>query len=125
MSDEQERRNTDRLSVYMGAEITTPEGKVRSAITQDASPTGLLLLTRAKLEVGSKVTIRVYLPGEEEKFELVSASVVRREKLSIEESSLWREKVAVQLDDSVPVWVQEHFADISEKQAELFGRKKS
>jgi hypothetical protein len=123
MGDE-DRRTADRHTVYMGAEITTPEGKVRSAITQDASATGLLLLTRAKLEIGAKLSIRVYVPGDDDKSEVVEGTVVRRDPLDPNESSLWREKVAVHFDRELPAWLTSAFVDVSEKQEQLFGKKK-
>ena len=79
MTDESNRRIADRHAAYMGAEVTTPTGKIRSAITQDASATGFLLLTRAKLEVGTNVSVRVFLPGPGDSTEVISATVVRRE----------------------------------------------
>lgn len=124
MGADDERRTADRHPVYMGAEITTPEGKVRSAITQDASATGLLLLTRAKLEIGAKLTIRVYVPSDEEKSEIVEGTVVRRDPLDINESSLWREKVAVHFDRELPDWLTGAFLSVSEKQEQLFGKRK-
>ncbi|MBL8683525.1 MAG: PilZ domain-containing protein [Myxococcales bacterium] len=124
MGDEDNRRAADRHTVYMGAEITTPEGKVRSAITQDASATGLLLLTRAKIEIGAKISIRVYVPGEDDKSEVVEGTVVRKHALDASESSLWREKVAVHFDTNLPEWLTGAFVSVSEKQEQLFGKKK-
>jgi hypothetical protein len=120
MTDESDRRIADRHAAYMGAEVTTPQGKIRSAITQDASATGFLLLTRAALEVGSSVSVRVFLPGDVT--EVISATVVRREPLDPSEVALWREKVAVQFERPLPA-MAEHFQSISEKQRELFGKR--
>jgi|LNFM01.1.fsa_nt_gb hypothetical protein len=123
MSDE-DKRAADRHTVYMGAEITTPEGKVRSAITHDASATGLLLLTRARLEPGAKISIRVYVPGQDDKSEVVEGTVVRNHVLDANESSLWREKVAVHFDKPLPEWLTGAVVQVSEKQEQLFGKKK-
>jgi len=124
MTAEDERRTADRHAVYMGAEITTPEGKVRSAITQDASETGLLLLTRARIELGARLSIRVFVPGNDDKSEVVEGHVVRKEPLDINESSLWREKVAVRFDKALPEWLTSAFVKVSEKQEQLFGKRK-
>ncbi len=124
MTADDNRRAADRLAVYMGAEITTPEGKVRSAITQDASATGLLLLTRARLELGAKLSIRVFVPGDEDKSEVVEGHVVRKDALDINESSLWREKVAVHFDKELPEWLRTALVSVSEKQEQLFGKRK-
>jgi hypothetical protein len=124
MGSDDNRRVADRHAVYMGAEITTPEGKVRSAITQDASATGLKLLTRAKLEIGAKLSIRVFVPGQDDKSEVVEGHVVRREPLDVNESTLWREKVAVHFDHELPEWLTGALVDVSAKQEQLFGKKK-
>jgi hypothetical protein len=123
MTDEDNRRAADRHTVYLGAEITTEAGKSRSAITQDASATGFLLLTRARLELGSRVSVRVHLPGDDGRSEVVEGRVVRRIALAPSESSLWREKVAVQFDHGAPAWLVEGFVAVSARQDALFGRR--
>ena len=123
MTDENNRRAADRHTVYRGAEITTEAGKSRSAITQDASATGFMLLTRARLEPGSRVSIRVYLPGDGERSELLEGHVVRRIALDPSESSLWREKVAVRFDHDAPAWLVESFVDVRPRQGAPLGRR--
>src|SRR5262245_51437429 len=118
-----ERRRAERHPVYMGAEIETESGRVRSALTEDASATGILLLTRAKVEPGQTVQLRGFLPGGGEEPRLASGRVVRRESLSLEESELWREKVAIELTEPMPDLAAK-FEEIAARQAELYGRKR-
>jgi len=99
MPDAENRRAAERHVVYFVAELLPDEGeRVRVAITRDASETGLLLLTRARLELGQSVKVRVVLPGEVGEGHAVTGHVVRREALSPHEVDYWREKVALQFD---------------------------
>lgn len=117
-----DRRSASRLPVLLGAEIETPDGRVRSAVSKDASPSGLLLLTRAEVAVGDKVRLHVHrsdtaLPPFE-----VRGQVVRTEPLDASEALLWKRKVAIALDGSPP----ELFADareLAEHQAKLYHGK--
>lgn len=99
MSDAENRRIAERHVVYFVAELLPEHGeRARVAITRDASETGLLLLTRAHVEVGQSVTVRVLLPGDDGKRPPVTGRVVRREELSPHEVDFWKEKVALQFD---------------------------
>ncbi len=99
MADEDNRRLAERHPVYFVAELLPDDGnRVQVAVTHDASETGLLLLTRAHLEVGQSVTVRVLLPGDAPRQPPVTGRVVRREELSSSEVDFWREKVALQFD---------------------------
>lgn len=118
-----DRRRAERHDVYIGAEIETESGKVRSAVTEDASTTGLLLLTRARLQPGQRVKLRIFL-GPDKTPREASGRVVRNEPLDPEESSLWREKVAVALDEPVPD-VARTLAELAAKQAEIYGPRKN
>jgi hypothetical protein len=55
---------------------------------------------------------------------VVEGHVVRKEPLDINESSLWREKVAVRFDKALPEWLTSAFVNVSEKQEQLFGKRK-
>lgn len=118
MTDASDRRAAARHNVYIGAEIQTGQGPVRSAITRDGSATGLLLLTRAKLELGQEVQISVFLNEGEQR--AVSARVVRQEPLDSDENALWRSKVAVVM--SAPdADLAKRLEQIAEQQAETYG----
>ena len=119
-----DNRRADRHLAYIGAELETPEGKVRSGITHDASETGLLLLTRAKLTVGQSLKVRVFLPrgdGGSDQID-VTGQVVRREKLDLRGNDLWHEKVALTLSEPNPELAR-RVAEISAEQERIYGSK--
>jgi hypothetical protein len=119
MTDEKsERRAVARHNVYIGAEIDDSGGPVRSAITRDGSAKGLLLLTRAKLEVGQRVKINVFLNEGEQRS--VDAHVVRLEPLNSEENVLWRQKVAVEIEEP-DAELAAKLETLAEQQAETYG----
>ena len=95
------------------------DGPVRSAITHDGSASGLLLLTRARLEVGQEVTINCFLG--EGKPTVVRGKVVRQEPLGPEEKSLWRSKVAVEMAEP-NADLAKHFEKVSARQAVTYGK---
>jgi hypothetical protein len=115
-----DRRIAPRHSAYIGAEIDTGDGPVKAAITHDGSATGLMLLTRAELDLGQVVKLAVFLVEGTSKS--VSGKVVRRDQLSAEENTLWRSKVAVALDEADPE-LAKLFTDLAEQQAKIYGAK--
>lgn len=116
--DQSDRRAARRHAVYIGAEIDTGDGPVRSAITRDGSATGLLLLTRAKLEVGQEIKINVFLSEGESR--TVVARVVRQDPLDAEENALWRQKMAVEMIEADPDLAHK-LAELAAHQAETYG----
>ena len=91
-----ERRHAPRVEASFAGEIETQEGRHTIAITRDVSADGLLLLTRLQDPVvGATFKLRVMVGDEERK---VTCTVVRHEELSVDESTLWLNKVAVKLD---------------------------
>ncbi|MDB4953438.1 MAG: hypothetical protein JWO36_1007 [Myxococcales bacterium] len=94
----EERRGSPRHAVSFAGEIETPTGAQKVAITRDVSAAGLLLFTRTRqLTVGEAVKLRVMLGSKEAQ---VTGRVVRQEPLDVEETTLWRTKVAITLDPS-------------------------
>lgn len=118
MSDE--RRAAERHAAYVGAEIDTGDGPVRAAITRDGSATGVLLLTRADLEVGQSVKLNVFLV--EGTTRMVTGKVARQEPLDTQENSLWRTKVAIVLDEPNPELAAK-FDELAQQQARIYAKK--
>lgn len=102
-----ERRRRSRHAAYLPAELVVEGVTPRTAITKDISELGLLLLTRANLDRGQCVVVRIYLPGEELRSVDVPGKVVRLEELSDEEKGIWRIKVAFTFDKPQPEVAQE------------------
>ena len=100
-----DRRAAPRQQAHVSAALETAKGRSTIAITRDISTRGLLLLTRATLEVGEVVKLTVSLgdaPG------TLSGKVVRVENL--EDHELWRYKAAITVDDGDPVLARLHAA---------------
>jgi hypothetical protein len=118
MSDE--RRTSPRHAAYIGAEIKDSAGPISAAITHDGSATGLLLLTRAKLDVGQSVDLSVFLvEGEAHN---VTGKVVRQEPMLAEENTLWRTKVAIQIEPPDEA-LGKHFENMAKEQERVYGDK--
>jgi hypothetical protein len=96
-----ERRQSPRKAAHLPAELDGGTARATIAITRDVGASGLLLFTRAEVEVGQTVRLKVSL-GERGVREL-EGRVVREEELSIEDSTLWRTKVAIACDPDDPV----------------------
>ena len=98
-----DRRTSTRRPASLVAELDQggDDGEAKIAITRDVGATGLLVFTRAKVEIGDTVKLRVSLPDHGER--AVTGKVVRCERLSSGESTLWRRRVAIACDASDPV----------------------
>jgi hypothetical protein len=92
-----ERRMSPRHTAYLAGELETHEGESSIAITRDVSAAGLLLFTRIR-ELGETVKVTVMHAGE--KMQIVG-KVVRTEP--VDDSELWRTKVAISVDQDDPV----------------------
>ncbi len=97
MSASGERRVEPRKPAHLVAEIEVAGTRIGCGVSRDASASALLLLARTDLTPGSKVVLRLWVPGEKEPRTL-GAAVVRREKIPPGDSHLWAYKVAVVLD---------------------------
>lgn len=115
-----DRRAAPRHAAYIGAEIDTGEGAAKAAITHDGSATGLLLLTRADLEPGQTVKLAVFF--DEGEARSMTGRVVRRDPLDLDENTLWRCKVAVELDQPEPD-LDRAFTELADKQSAIYGTK--
>ncbi len=92
-----ERRSSERVSASLPGQIETSEGKQGIAITRDVSASGLLLFSRRSHAVGETVKLTLVLHGVEHQ---VAGRVVRQSRLEPGESTLWRTKVAIVVDDA-------------------------
>ena len=88
-----DRRAAPRKTAYVGAEITSSDGPPHLAVVQDASATGLSLLTRAPLAAGEPVRVGVQV--ESERRITVDGEIVRRE--DHRGDGPWRYRLAVAL----------------------------
>ena len=119
MTSGKERRRRVRHYVYLAAELVVEGTTPRTAITKDISEIGLLLLTRAKLELGQAVDLKIYLPGDEMRAVVVCGRVVRLEELADEEKGIWRDKVAFTFDEPQGNLAKE-FEKLAAEQAKVY-----
>ena len=86
-----ERREHPRVPVSLAGEIETDAGRASIAITRDLSTSGVSILSRMELPIGSPVTLKVMF---RDTAVMLTAKVVRNETVDPMLSSLWRFKVA-------------------------------
>jgi hypothetical protein len=96
MAEINEKRAAKREPVHFVAEIELDGQRLGCGVSRDASGMGLLLMTEAEPEIGSKVMLRLYVPGEGEP-RVLQASVVHSEKIPIAERAVWAYRVGVKL----------------------------
>jgi len=97
MVETNDKRVAPREPVHLVAEIEVDGQRLGCGVSRDASGVGLLLMTDAKLVVGSGLVLRLYIPREEEP-RILQAKVVRCEKIPVTERVIWPYRVGVQLD---------------------------
>lgn len=93
----------------------------RTAVIRDLSVTGALLLTGARVQVGERVTLNLYIQGDET-MKAVSGKVVRHERRDPATAGLWPFSVGVQFDDDL-TQLEDQIKDVAARQAALLGRK--
>jgi hypothetical protein len=98
MSEQSERRVAPRREAYVVAEIEIDGTVVNCSVSRDASAKGLLLLSRGEIATGSRITLHLHVPGEDDRRTL-KASVVRCERIPPRERELWSHRIAVSIVD--------------------------
>jgi len=95
--DSADRRTSHRLPASLPGQIETAEGKQGIAISRDVSAGGFLMLARHRLAIGEAVKLTIVAKHVEQH---VTGRVVRQELLEPGESTVWRTKVAIAVDDA-------------------------
>lgn len=90
----EDRRASPRHEAFISAALETSKGRTTIAITRDVSTTGVLILTRAALEIGEVVKLTAALGDAQH---ALSGTVVRVEP--VDDHELWRHKAAIAIDD--------------------------
>jgi hypothetical protein len=103
-----ERRGSPRLAASIAGELETADGHTAIAITRDVGANGLLVFTRLR-ECDGTVKLKVVHNGETM---LLTGRVVRMEP--VEDSQLWRNKVAIAIDGDQEA-IAKLFSAISEQ----------
>jgi hypothetical protein len=116
MTSSSERRLAARKTAHFVAEIETNGTRIGCGVSRDASASGLLLLARADLAPGTRVVLRLFVPGEDEPRSLDGA-VVRRETIRPGESMIWSHRIAVSLDQP-PVDLKQMIDELAKPEGE-------
>lgn len=95
----------------------------RTAVIRDLSVTGALLLTGARAQVGERVTLNLYITGDET-MQTVAGRVVRHERRDPATAGLWPYSVGVQFDEPLNE-LEPQIKEVAARQAALLGRKES
>ncbi len=95
-----ERRRNERYRIWFPMTVVTDDGAEGTAITFDASTTGLSIACPGSLEIGAHVQLRFRLTEQAEE-RAIGGRVVRVEQHT-GEHGLWRFRMAVQFDEPQP-----------------------
>jgi hypothetical protein len=99
MTEIKDKRVAPREPVHFVAELELGGERLGCGVSRDASRAGLLLLTHVEPPVGSKLSLRLYVPHEEDA-RMLAATVVRCEKIPATERVVWAYRLGVQLADA-------------------------
>ena len=100
----EEKRKYQRYPVYRATEIRSKQARTRLGVTQDMSRCGARVLTRAPLDAGAEVELRIALADYDDATEC-SAKVVRILDLP-DKGQLWRREVSLEFFDILPELIE-------------------
>ncbi len=95
-----EERRSSRHHVWLPVKVD--DLKEGIALTHDASPHGVLMVTASTLDVGADVALDLKLPAPHEKLHRLHGRVVRVEPNADDPHGLWPYRMAVELDPAAP-----------------------
>jgi hypothetical protein len=101
MSEPKDRRATPREQVHLVATIELDGKEIGCGISRDASGSGLLLFTHLDIAQGTELTLRLFVPQEDEP-RRVEAMVLRSERIRPQEEIVWAYRMALVLRDPPP-----------------------
>jgi hypothetical protein len=93
------RRSEPRMPVVLAVELSSKAKPGRCGVTRNASGKGLLIVTPSRFSVGDELDLSVHVGTQRGR---VAAKVVRVEENGKDSVEVWRYRLAVQLDDTLP-----------------------
>jgi hypothetical protein len=93
------RRKVPRLPVVLAVELSSKAKPGRCGVTRNASGKGLLIVTPSRFSVGDELDLSVHSGAQSGR---VAARVVRVEENAVDSAEVWRYRLAVELDGSLP-----------------------
>ena len=94
------RRKTQRMPAILAVELSSKAKPGRCGVTRNASDRGLLIVTRSLFSVGEELDLSVLARDQARR---VGARVVRVEENDARSPEVWRYRLAVEIDGSLPV----------------------
>ena len=95
-----EERRSSRHDVWLPVKVDHLREGI--ALTHDASPHGVLMVTASKLDVGSTIELSLKLPAPHGTLHRLHGRVVRVEPNQADPHGLWPYRIAVELEPSAP-----------------------
>jgi len=93
------RRGTPRIPAILAVELSSSSKPGRCGVTRNASGKGLLIVTPSRFSVGDELKLSVHVGKQSGR---VGARVVRVEENGRDSSEVWRYRLAVELDGTLP-----------------------
>ena len=88
-----------RLAVVLAVELSSKSKPGRCGVTRNASGKGLLIVTPSRFSVGDELKLSVHVGKQSGN---VGARVVRVEENGKDSAEVWRYRLAVELDGTLP-----------------------
>jgi hypothetical protein len=101
MPDPNDKRGLPREVVHLVAQMELEGREIGCGVSRDASGGGLLLLSDVDVPIGSKLTLKVFIPKQDEP-RVLMASVIRCEPIPAAEKAIWGYRLGVAFETSAP-----------------------
>jgi hypothetical protein len=105
-----ERREVPRTPAVLAVGLASDSKPGRHGVTRDLSPRGLLIVTPSQFVKGERISITVHAGGVGVD---VHGHVIRVDENPVSSPELWRWRVGVKLDGTLPSDLIEHGASLS------------
>ena len=99
VSEPDPRRKAPRVSAILAVEISSKDKPGRFGVTRNASENGLLIITASRFSVGDELEVSVHAGPQHGH---IGARVVRVEENPASSAEVWRYRLAVALDGTLP-----------------------
>jgi hypothetical protein len=93
------RRAAPRIPAVLAVELSSSTKPGRCGVTRNASGKGLLIVTPSRFSVGDELKLSVHVG---DRTGQIGARVVRVEENGRDSSEVWRYRLAVELDGTLP-----------------------
>ena len=93
------RRKVPRVSAVLAVELSSKAKPGRCGVTRNASGKGLLIVTPSRFTVGDQLDLAVHVGDQSGR---VGGRVVRVEENGPDSAEVWRYRLAVELEDTLP-----------------------